>query len=424
MRAEIIAIGDELTTGQRLDTNSQWLAERLTECGVEVAFHTTIGDNLIDNVAAFQAAVERADVVVATGGLGPTADDLTRDALARTAGVALVQDAASLEHIRGLFARRGRPMPERNAVQADFPVGAEPIPNQYGTAPGIRMQLTRTDGKKCLIFALPGVPAEMKPMWIESVAPAITGAQPAAQVIRHHRIKCFGVGESDLEAMLPGLIRRGREPTVGITVSDATITLRITATGPTDDSCREAMQPTIEVIRECLGTLVFGEEDEELEHAVVRLLAEQGKTLAVAEWATGGRMAQWLIEATAPASTPFLAGVIVTSLQQLSRVLPVTADQLPAIESAAPHDFIVATAAAEAVRRLTGADFGLAVAAFPPIVDAPDARVHAAIAMAERTRRLRFPCAAHPAIRQSRAAKQALNALRLTLLGQRVPGEA
>jgi nicotinamide-nucleotide amidase len=424
MRAEIIAIGDELTTGQRLDTNSQWLAERLTECGVEVAFHTTIGDNLIDNVAAFQTAVERADFVVATGGLGPTADDLTRDALARTAGVALIQDAASLEHIRGLFASRGRQMPERNAVQADFPVGAQPIPNQYGTAPGIRMQLARTDGKPCFIFALPGVPTEMKPMWLESVAPAITGAQPTAQLIRHHRIKCFGVGESDLEAMLPDLIRRGREPSVGITVSDATITLRITATCPTDVACREAMQPIIEVIRQCLGTLIFGEEDEELEHAVVRLLAEQGKTLAVVEWATGGRMAQWLTVATAPASSPFLAGFTVTSLEQMGRDLTVDAEELAALQSVAPHELVVATIAAEAMRRLTGADIGLAVAAFPPIVDGPDARVHAAIAMAERTRRLRFPCAAHPAIRQPRAAKQALNALRLTLLGQRVPGEA
>src|SRR5262245_3856429 len=160
MRAEIIAIGDELTTGQRLDTNSQWLAERLTECGVEVAFHTTIGDNLADNVAAFQAAVRRAEVVVATGGLGPTADDLTRDALASAAGVGLVRDQASLEYIRNLFASRGREMPERNAIQADFPLGATPIPNAYGTAPGIEMRFDPSPSAPCTVFALPGVPAE------------------------------------------------------------------------------------------------------------------------------------------------------------------------------------------------------------------------------------------------------------------------
>src|SRR5687768_17580416 len=131
MRAEIIAIGDELVTGQRLDTNTQWLSQRLTEIGVEVAYHTTVGDNLADNVAAFSAAIARVDVVVATGGLGPTADDLTREALAKAAGVSLVRDEASLAHIRNLFASRGRAMPPRNEVQADLPENAAPIQNEH-----------------------------------------------------------------------------------------------------------------------------------------------------------------------------------------------------------------------------------------------------------------------------------------------------
>ena len=128
MRAEIIAIGDEMTTGQRLDTNSQWLAERLLEIGVPVAFHTTVGDTLADNVLVFRQACERADIVVATGGLGPTADDLTRQALAQLAGVPLVQDDASLEHIKALFARRKREMPPTNLIQAQFPQGAPADP--------------------------------------------------------------------------------------------------------------------------------------------------------------------------------------------------------------------------------------------------------------------------------------------------------
>src|SRR3972149_1051022 len=121
MRAEIIAIGDELSTGQRLDTNSQWLAERLTELGVDVMFHTTVGDDLEANVAVFRAAIDRADIVVSTGGLGPTADDLTRESIAVATGVELVDDAAALEQIRAMFTRRGRTMPERNALQAQFP---------------------------------------------------------------------------------------------------------------------------------------------------------------------------------------------------------------------------------------------------------------------------------------------------------------
>src|SRR5437764_970428 len=209
MRAEIISIGDELTTGQRLDTNSQWLAERLLEIGVPVAFHTTVGDQLTDNVLVFRQACERADVVVATGGLGPTADDLTRQALAELAGVPLVQDDASLAHIQALFASRKRKMPPANIVQAHFPKGSRPIFNPNGSAPGIDIAIPRAllrpeiNAKPVRIFALPGVPAEMKEMWSATVGPAIQEMLGVRKVIAHHRIKCFGVGESDLEAMLP-----------------------------------------------------------------------------------------------------------------------------------------------------------------------------------------------------------------------------
>src|SRR5438477_11785286 len=178
MRAEIISIGDELTTGQRLDTNSQWLAERLLEIGVPVAFHTTVGDQIADNVLVFRQACERADVVVATGGLGPTADELTRHALAELACVPLVQDDASLAHIKVLFARRKREMPPANVVQAQFPQGSRPIFNPHGSAPGIDIAIPRavghpaTNAKPVRIFALPGVPAEMKEMWAATVGPA------------------------------------------------------------------------------------------------------------------------------------------------------------------------------------------------------------------------------------------------------------
>src|SRR4029079_17239715 len=171
MRAEIISIGDELTTGQRLDTNSQWLAERLLEIGVPVAFHTTGGDQLADNVLVFRQACERADVVVATGGLGPTADDLTRQALADLAGVPLIHDDASLAHIKTLFAKRKREMPPANIVQAQFPQGSRPIFNPNGSAPGIDISIPRIVGQPARVFPLPGVPAEMKEMWAATVGP-------------------------------------------------------------------------------------------------------------------------------------------------------------------------------------------------------------------------------------------------------------
>jgi nicotinamide-nucleotide amidase len=424
MRAEIISIGDELTSGQRLDTNSQWLSQRLGEIGVPVAFHTTVGDDLETNVAALRAAIDRADVVVVTGGLGPTADDLTREALAAAAGVDLVQDDAALEHIRNLFSRRGRSMPERNVLQAQFPRGSRVVPNAHGTAPGIDMSVPRICCAPCRVFALPGVPAEMFAMWEATVGPAIAAALPSPRVIRHRRIKCFGVGESDVEAMLPDMIRRKREPLVGITVSGATITLRITASGPNETACLRAMDPTVAQIREILGVLVFGEEDEELEHAVLRLLDERNQSLAVAEWATDGLVSQWLAEASAD-SQHFRGGILVRDAESLRSLLRI---EVEPGESADPN---TAEAMARAVREKTGTDFGLSVAAFP----STGAAVHTAtagprgtreqtgtlqvaLASGENVRVKGFPLASHPAITKTRAAKQALNMLRLAMLKQ------
>ena len=222
---------------------------------------------------------------MATGGLGPTADDLTREVLARVSGRELVLDEPTLEHIRRLFARFKRDMPERNRVQALFPAGSRIIPNPNGTAPGILLDVARSAGGACRIFALPGVPAEMFEMFKHDVAPAVLERSVQPRIIRHRRIKCFGAGESHVEAMLPDLIRRGRRPSVGITVSDATITLRITADGATADECLAAAEPTAALIRESLGSLVFGEEDDELEDSVARLLAQGNKTLATIECA-------------------------------------------------------------------------------------------------------------------------------------------
>lgn len=424
MRAEIIAIGDELTSGQRLDTNSQWLSERLGEIGVPVMFHTTVGDDLEANVAVFRAAIDRADIVVATGGLGPTADDLTREALALAAGVELVEDAAALAHIRALFARRGRPMPERNLLQAQFPRGSRVVPNSHGTAPGIDLAVPRTCCPPCRVFALPGVPAEMFAMWEATVGPAIAAALPSRRVIRHHRIKCFGVGESDLEAMLPDMIRRKREPLVGITVSGATITLRITASGANEAECLRAMEPTVEQIRDLLGVLVFGEEDDELEHAVMRLLLEQRATLAVAEWATDGLVSHWLAEVNNDGG-PFRVGIVVRDATTASGLLGV---EVPAGTEASAA---TAAALAGAVRARTGADFGLGIASFPPAgpavhtatvgrSDPPErsGTLHVALAADDRLHAKAFPLASHPSITKQRAAKQALNLLRLVLINQ------
>jgi len=297
MRAEVIAIGDELTTGQRLDTNSQWISRELGVLGIPVAFHTTICDGLEDGVAALGIALARAEVVVITGGLGPTADDLTRDVLALVSGQPLELDAASLAAVETRFARRGMPMAESNRRQALFPRSSRIIPNPEGTAPGIDISLSRDGGAGgsaagvCRVFALPGVPAEMRLMWRLSVAPALVAMDPEQATIAFRRIKCFGAGESALEAMLPDLIRRGRDPLVGITVHEATITLRIAARGKDEADCRARMAPTEAIIRETLGDLVFGTEDDELEDATLAAVHAANGTLATVEIATHGLVA-------------------------------------------------------------------------------------------------------------------------------------
>lgn len=299
MRAEVIAIGDELTTGQRLDTNSQWISRELAVVGIPTAFHSTTTDSLDDGLEVFRCAIERADVVIATGGLGPTADDLTRDVLALVAGEPLELCPEALAAVEARFARRAAPMPESNRRQALFPRTSRPIPNPEGTAPGIDIEIPRRSRGTSRVFALPGVPGEMKAMWAATVLPALAAGRPDAATIRFRRIKCFGAGESAIEAMLPDLIRRGRDPLVGITAHEATITLRIVAHGADEAACLAKIAPTERLIHDALGDLVYGVEDDEIEDAALVALSRAGATLATAEIGTRGHVAALFADAAA-----------------------------------------------------------------------------------------------------------------------------
>lgn len=414
MRAEIISIGDELTSGQRVDTNSAWLAQRLGELGVPVAFHTTVADHLPDNVQAFRLACERADLVIATGGLGPTADDLTRQAVAEMAGVDLVEDGAALEHIRALFARRKREMPPNNLVQALFPRGSRVVPNPHGSAPGIDYSLARPGREPARIFCLPGVPAEMQEMWQGTVGPAVAALLGQPRVIQHYRVKCYGVGESDLEAMLPDLIRRGRVPTVGITVSKATITLRITAEGETAAAARSSMQPTIDVIHECLGDLVFGDEDEELQHAVGRVLAQAGQSLAVVEFGTAGLIQHWLGEC-AGSSAWFRGGLVLRDAAGVELLSGIAANLASMMGVASEPALSVIS---QAARERFQSDYALVVGPFPESTGADPGQVLVAVAGPSGVVGRAFPFTGHPEILKPRAAKSALNLLRLVIMGR------
>ena len=398
MRGEIVAIGDELTSGVRLDTNSQWVAQQLGDLGVNVLYHTAVGDELAQMIDVLRVAAGRADVIICTGGLGPTADDLTRDAIARCVDVELVQDDGVLDHIRGIYSKRNRAMPQRNMVQALFPVGSRVIPNPHGTAPGIDMDLANDATHRSRVFALPGVPAEMKEMFADTVAPAITDMIPPEnrRVVRHRRIKCFGVGESDLEAMLPDLIRRDHYPRVGITVSKATITLRVTAREPNENACLVVMEPIIATIRNNLGDLVFGEEDDELQHVVGRLLLARGATLATAEHYTGGLLGSWL--------------AAIPEADEIGR-----GSQLLTSQSARGKEAVMQLAAQLREERTT--DFALVVGALEEAANPEEmGRVHFALAADNEIVHRETPDIGHPDIRQARVGKAALDLLRKRLV--------
>ena len=406
MRAEIIAVGSELTSGSKLDTNSQWLSVELAAVGVPVLRHTTVADELEPTVELFREAAARSDFVVVTGGLGPTLDDLTRQALADAAGVPLVLDEPSLEHIRHLFASRGRMMPERNVVQAMFPAGSEVIPNPRGSAPGIWVELPRPGGV-CRFAALPGVPSEMKPMFRESVLPRLPSS---GRVIRRYRINCFGAGESAVEAKLGDLTARGREPDIGITAHEATITLRITATGTSAEDCDRRAGAVKAEIRERLGALIYGEEEDELQDIVIRRLRELDETLAVVETGlTGGRLTEWL-SAVPDAESVFRGGLtLVAPGPTLGRLLR------KAEEIAGTSD--VRTRArneAEKARQYAEATWGLAAVGTPA---GRNGLGEGAVAVVgpDCVLSITYKSFGDPAIDRSRAAKTALDLLRRQL---------
>ena len=304
MKCEIISVGSELTSGQNLDTNSQWLSRRLAEVGIPVGWHTTVADDLEDNLEALRVATRRAGLVLVTGGLGPTQDDLTREVLARVAGVELVFHQESLDHIQEMFRRRNRPMPERNRVQALFPAGAEPLPNDRGTAPGVWMRIG-----SCCVAAMPGVPSEMYAMFDSRVRPRLLALGLGGGVLVERKVNVFGAGESAVEEKLFDLTRRGHVPEVGITVSEATISLRILARAATAAEAEAQIAPVEQTIRARLGDLVFGAGDEDLHGAVLALLAAERQTLATAEGVTGGLVAERLTSVPG-ASAWFRGGVV------------------------------------------------------------------------------------------------------------------
>lgn len=291
MKAEVIAIGSELTCGARLDTNSQWLSRELESLGWTVHRHTTVADDRDSMIRLYQEAAARSRLVIITGGLGPTLDDITRECLAAAFDQSLVTDDAALRHIESLFKSRNREMPQRNQVQALRPQDAQSIHNAHGTAPGI---LLLTTDPECTFVALPGVPAEMKLMFHEQVVRLLPQSDV---VVRRSLIRTFGFGESDVEQQLGDLTARGRNPEVGITASKAVISLSITARAGSTQECDLLTGAVREQIVARLGPAIFGEGDIDLYQVVADELVRRQLRVALLEGpTTGGLIGQWLTE--------------------------------------------------------------------------------------------------------------------------------
>jgi nicotinamide-nucleotide amidase len=284
MIAEILAVGTELLMGQIANTNAQYISQRLAELGICVYFHSVVGDNPARLEETLKRALDRSDIVITTGGLGPTKDDLTKEVIAKTMNRELVFHEEVLEKVRDFFMRKHRIMVKNNEKQAYLPDNCLMIPNLNGTAPGCIIE----EGKKVIIM-LPGPPKEMQPMFCDTVFPYLK--QKKELVLVSKMLKIFGIGESEMESRLIDLIDKQDNPTIAPYVSQGEITVRVTARCANKEEALQLLNPVVNEIKDRLGSLVYAEEGESLEQVVFNLLKEKQLVMATAESCTGGLLA-------------------------------------------------------------------------------------------------------------------------------------
>ncbi|HSB61249.1 MAG TPA: CinA family nicotinamide mononucleotide deamidase-related protein, partial [Vicinamibacteria bacterium] len=304
MKAELLAVGSELLGSLRVETNTIWLTERLLEAGVEVTARTTVADEATLLESALRGAFSRADLVIATGGLGPTEDDLTREAAAAALGRALHRDPEVLDALKARFARYQRPMAPVNEKQADVIQGATVLPNPRGTAPGQRIE---EDGR--LLFLLPGPPGEMKPMFTEQVLPVVRERAGGA-VLRTRVLRIAAMGESDVDQAVAPVYRTFTNPRTTILGAAGQVELHLTAEGRSAPEAEARIEALAAGIREALPGRIFSEDGRELPEVVAGLLRERALTLALAESCTGGLLSARVTEV--PGASAFLERSFVT----------------------------------------------------------------------------------------------------------------
>jgi len=360
VNVELINTGSELMLGRVLNTHQQWLCRKLADLGYTVSRQIAVADSGRDIEQAVREALSRADLIVTTGGLGPTSDDLTRDLIAQLLGKALQENAAIVQHIEQFFATRKRAMPASTRVQALVPEGAIVLPNSHGTAPGLAMEVRpnpfRGDGKPSWLIMLPGPPRELRPMFTDSVVPLLRRVLPPESEFVCRTLRTTGVGESVMQERIAGplqhLVAGGIE--LGYCARTGQVDVRFTAFG---SNAPRLVKEAEAIVRGELGSFIYGTDDDEIENVVIRLLTERKQTLALAESCTGGCIAHRITNVPG-ASAALLAGLVTYSNEAKQKFLGVRPETL---EEHGAVSEPVAREMAEGAREQTGADFALSV---------------------------------------------------------------
>lgn len=350
MRCEVIAVGTELLLGQIVDTNSSWIGEQLALAGIDSHFQTKVGDNLARIVSSIRLSLERSDAVIMCGGLGPTQDDITREAIAEVMGVGLVRHDEIADRIRAMFAARGRAMPDNNLRQADVPEGAAVIPQMPGTAPGLICPV----GDK-VVYAVPGVPHEMREMMTGTIIPDLQQRAGLPAVIRSRVLRTWGQSESGLAEMLAGRIDALDElgnPTLAFQASGIEgLKVRITAKAGSAKDAEAILADEEARVRAIIGDVIFGVDEQTIEAVVIDMLRERGLSLGLAESLTGGLMGSRFT--SVPGASDVFRGSIVSYASDVKFSL-LGVPEGPVVTE------LAARAMAEGARQMLGADVALA----------------------------------------------------------------
>jgi len=353
VRCDVLAIGTELLLGQIVDTNSAWIGEQLAAAGIDTFEHRKVGDNQARMVGAMRDLLRGADALIVCGGLGPTQDDVTREAIAELMGVALERREELVEHIAALFGMRGRDMPANNLRQADVPVGGDAIPNPIGTAPGLRCEVAAPDGTTRVVYAVPGVPYEMQQMVTDHVLPDLLERSGERAVIVSRSLKTWGTSESGLAEMIAHRVDVQGNPTIAFLARGIEgLVVRLTAKAATEAEARALIEAEEAELRPIIGELVFAVDDQTMESVVLDACRRRGWSLGVAESLTGGLVGA-RIATVAGASATFRGSIASYATEVKRAVLGVEADSVVSREAAVEM--------ADGARRVLGCDVALSL---------------------------------------------------------------